>query len=147
VAAYIRKARTASGATAVQIATKNRGRHKIRARRFRPHRRRVGGVAADRPRELEGRSAELDLGLDGGDRGSVIVAKRSRWLIEARWRRLGFDVIDDDAFFQLALGRIVEPTSMIDTSRVADEIGLTSAHRNTFVNVLNVAPQKITGAR
>jgi len=85
---------------------------------------------------------QLDLGLDGGDRGSVIVAKRSRWLIEpieAGGRGLGFDVIDDDAFFQLVLGRIVEPTSMIDTSRVVGEIGLTGltpAHRNTYANAL-----------
>lgn len=57
---------------------------------------------------------ELDLG-GGGERGSVIVSKRSRWLIDAisaAWHRLGLDVIDDEAFFQLVVGRLVEPTSI-----------------------------------
>ncbi|WP_162603202.1 hypothetical protein [Rhodococcus oxybenzonivorans] len=86
---------------------------------------------------LSASQEELDLGLDdGGDRGSVIVAKRSRWLIEAGWRRLGFDVIDD-AFFQPVPGRIVDPTSMIDTIRVVGEIGLAPAHLNTYANALN----------
>jgi hypothetical protein len=40
------------------------------------------------------------------------------------------------AFFQLVLGRLVEPTSMSDTSRVVAEIGLTPAHRNTYANAL-----------
>jgi len=69
----------------------------------------------------------------------VIATKRSRWLIEAietGWRRLGLDAVDDDAFFQLVLGRLVEPTSMSDTSRVVAEIGLTPAHRNTYFNAL-----------
>ncbi|MDJ0429016.1 IS1634 family transposase, partial [Rhodococcus fascians] len=65
--------------------------------------------------------------------------KRSRWLIEAietGWRRLGLDAVDDDAFFQLVLGRLVEPTSMSDTSRVVAEIGLTPAYLNTYANAL-----------
>ncbi|MDX5962582.1 hypothetical protein SIM91_04450 [Rhodococcus opacus] len=45
-------------------------------------------------------------------------------------------MIDDDAFFQLVLGRIVESISMIDASRVVGEIGLAPAHRNTYVNAL-----------
>ena len=40
------------------------------------------------------------------------------------------------AFFQLVLGRLVEPTLMSDTSRVVAEIGLTPAHRNTYANAL-----------
>ena len=69
----------------------------------------------------------------------MIATKRSRWLIEAietGWRRLGLDAVDDDAFFQLVLGRLVEPTSMSDTSRVVVEICLTPAHRNTYANAL-----------
>ncbi|CAG7641321.1 hypothetical protein SIM91_04445 [Rhodococcus opacus] len=93
MAAYIRKVRTASGATAVQIAAKDRGRHKILEHVGSAHT--DGELAAllQTAREkLRAGQQELDLGLDGGDRGSVIVAKRSRWLIEAieaGWRRLG----------------------------------------------------------
>ena len=46
---------------------------------------------------------------------SVIQAKRSRLLIEvieSAWQRLGFDVIDDPAFFQLVTARLVEPTAV-----------------------------------
>ncbi|MDI9952867.1 hypothetical protein ACNJ7E_20930 [Rhodococcus sp. NM-2] len=57
-------------------------------------------------------------------------------VIETGWRRLGFDAIDDDGFFQLVLGRLVEPTSLSDTAPVVGEIGLTPAHRNTYANAL-----------
>ncbi|WP_137725596.1 IS1634 family transposase [Prescottella subtropica] len=140
MAAYIRKVRTASGATAVQIAAKDGGRHKILEHLGSAHT--DGELAAllQAAREkLQAGQQELDLGLGGGERGSVIAAKRSRWLIEAietGWCRLGFDEIDDDAFLQLVLGRLVEPTSMSDTARVVGEIGLTPAHRNTYATAL-----------
>ncbi len=131
MAAYIRKVRTASGATAVQIAVKQGGRRTIVEH--------VGSAHTDSELaalmqlargKLHAGQEELDLGLDvpGNSRKgpSLITAKRSRWLIEAvetAWHRLGFDVIDDEAFFQLVLARIVEPTSMSDTARVVGEIG------------------------
>lgn len=70
---------------------------------------------------------------------SLITAKRSGWLIEVvetAWHRLGFDVLDDEVFFQLVLARLVEPTSMSDTARVVGEIGLEPVHRNTYANAL-----------
>ncbi|MDC3729337.1 IS1634 family transposase, partial [Rhodococcus sp. Rp3] len=62
-------------------------------------------------------------------------------VIAAAWRRLGFDVIDNDAFFQLVAARLVEPTSVADAGRVLREIGIAPAHRNTFVRTL----QRCTG--
>lgn len=56
---------------------------------------------------------ELDLGTTSA--APTIIGKRSRWLIEviaAGWRRLGFDVVDNDAFFQPVAARLVEPTSL-----------------------------------
>ncbi|UTM38027.1 hypothetical protein MX572_04300 [Rhodococcus pyridinivorans] len=127
MAAYIRKVRTASGATAVQIAVKQGGRRTIVEH--------VGSAHTDSElaalmqlarSKLHAGQEELDLGLDvpdGSRKGpSLITAKRSRWLIEAvetAWRRLGFDVLDDGAFFQLVLARLVEPTSMSD--KASDE--------------------------
>ena len=141
MAAYIRKVRTASGATAVQIAAKDGGRHKILEHLGSAHTEGELAALLQAAREkLQAGQQELDLDLGGGgERGSVIATKRSRWLIEAietGWRRLGLDAVDDDAFFQLVLGRLVEPTSMSDTSRVVAEIGLTPAHRNTYANAL-----------
>ncbi|MFD4365832.1 IS1634 family transposase, partial [Rhodococcus sp. NPDC058521] len=142
MAAYIRKVRTASGATAVQIAAKDGGRHKILEHLGSAHTDGELAALVQTAREkLQAGQQELDLdlGFSNEGRGSVIAAKRSRWLIEAittAWCRLGFDVIDDEAFFQLVLGRIVEPTSMSDTNRVVGDIGLTPAHRNTYANAL-----------
>ncbi|MDF3313288.1 hypothetical protein P3H15_51200 [Rhodococcus sp. T2V] len=143
MAAYIRKVRTASGATAVQIAAKDGGRHKILEHLGSAHTDSELAALLQTAREkLHDGQQELDLDLDlggGGERGSVIVSKRSRWLIDAisaAWHRLGFDVIDDEAFFQLVVGRLVEPTSMSDTSRVVGEIGMTPVHRNTYANTL-----------
>lgn len=140
MAAYIRKVRTASGATAVQIAAKDGGRHKILEHLGSAHTDSELAALLQSAREkLQAGQQELDLDLGGDDRGAVISTKRSRWLIETietGWRRLGFDVIDDAAFFQLVLGRLVEPTSMSDTTRVVGEIGLTPAHRNTYASAL-----------
>lgn len=87
---------------------------------------------------------ELNLDLGTTSSAPTITGKRSRWLIEviaAAWRRLGFDVIDNDAFFQLVAARLVEPTSVADAGRVLREIGIAPAHRNTFVRTL----QRCTG--
>jgi len=144
VAACIRKVRTASGATAVRIAAK-RGDHRMIVEH-------VGSAHTDSElvalmqlarSKLHAGQEELDLGLDvpddSGKGASLITAKRSRWLIEAvetAWRRFGFDGLGDDAFFQLVLARLVEPTSMSDTARVVGEIGLDPVHRNTYANAL-----------
>lgn len=38
--------------------------------------------------------------------------------------RLGFDTVGDEAFAQLVLARVVEPTSKADSLRVLDELGV-----------------------
>ncbi|XBH22927.1 hypothetical protein V5R04_06855 [Jonesiaceae bacterium BS-20] len=43
-----------------------------------------------------------------------------------------FDVLEDDAFFQLVLASLVEPTSKFDSVRVVEELGLQAAHLSTF---------------
>ena len=139
--AFIRRVRTASGATAVQIAEKDGRRNKIIEH--------VGSAPTDaelaalletaRGRLLAGQQM-LELGLDGAELGPArIIGKHARWLIETiatGWRNLGFGVIADEAFFQLVLARLVEPTSMSDTARVVGELGMTPVHRNTYANAL-----------
>ena len=70
---------------------------------------------------------ELDLRLGEQDsRQAVVRGQHSRALVDAiagAWRRLGFDVIGDYAFFQLVLAGLVEPTSKPDSMRVFDRAG------------------------
>lgn len=56
--------------------------------------------------------------------------------IRTAYDRLGFAVIDDEAFFQLLLARLVEPTSKSDSIRVLDELGADAKHRSTFTRCL-----------
>ena len=140
--AYLRKVKTASGATAVQIAVKDGRRDRVLEH--------LG--SAHSPAELEallqiGRQKlhqgqlSLDLGLEPAQdpTTATIETKTSQLLIETittAWKRLGFEAINDPAFFQLVTARLVEPTSMSDAARVLAEIGLNPAHRNTFANTL-----------
>lgn len=141
MAAYIRKVRTASGATAVQIAAKQGRRDKVLEHLGSAHTEQELAALLETAREklLAGQQQlDLDLGTNT-DAAAVITGKRSRWLIEVldtAWRRLGFDVIDNEAFFQLVVARIVEATSVADAGRVLGEIGIAPAHRNTFVRTL-----------
>ncbi len=50
---------------------------------------------------------------------------------------MGFDAVRDEAFRQLVLARIIEPTSKADTVRVLEEIGVTSRTRETFMRCLS----------
>ncbi|WP_182358263.1 IS1634 family transposase [Tomitella gaofuii] len=147
MAAYIRKVRTASGATAVQIAEKTGGRRRIVEHLGSAH---TDSELAALLHTARGRleAGQLQLGLDfaaptdapmPAGAPSVITGKRARWLIaviESAWQRLGFDVVDDAAFFQLVLARIVEPTSKSDSVRVLGDLGVAAAHRNTFAAAL-----------
>ncbi len=75
-----------------------------------------GALTAREPTGQE----RLDLGLDdddaggGSSRSGLITGKRSALLwhvLSSVYDRLGFDVVDDDAFKELVLARIIEPTS------------------------------------
>jgi len=145
---FLRKVKTASGATAVQIARRENRRDIVVEHLGSAHTEaELAALMQAGRRKIEAGQGELDLGLEPQqDRGTAIVqAKVSRLLvevIETAWRELRFDVIDDEAFFQLVLARIVEPTSMLDAVRVLAELGLTPAHRNTFSATLRRAGQR-----
>jgi len=57
--------------------------------------------------------------------------------LERVYSDLGFDAVRDEAFRQLVLARITEPTSKADTVRVLEEIGVTSRTRETFMRCLS----------
>src|SRR5699024_12835951 len=90
--------------------------------------------------------ATLDFDTTDKPRVSSAVVKSSRSgilidTIRAVYTRLGFDVVDDEAFFQLVLARLVEPTSKSDSVRVLDELGADVVHRSTFLSCLTRAQE------
>lgn len=140
----MRRVRTASGATAVQIVHK-RGRTVLGIDHV--------GSAHDEGQLsilLEAARARLNAGqemlpiVDGAAGGRPIgepVVESTESLIvwetlEAVYASLGFDRIADDAFKALVLARIIEPTSKADTVRVLAELGVSGPSRVTFMRCL-----------
>jgi hypothetical protein len=141
---FVRRVRTASGATAVQIVHK-RGRAVLGIDHI--------GSAHDeaqlamllqtaRARLHTGQQAlPLEDGSAGGrpigepvveDTASLIVWET----LEAVYASLGLDQIADEAFKALVLARIIEPTSKADTVRVLAELGVPGPTRVTFMRCL-----------
>ena len=162
---YLRKVKTASGATAVQVVVKENGVRRIVEHLGSAHD--EAELAAlmhlGHQRLLAGQQV-LDLGsaFDGGgqapghepgDGGAVrrpaIISRRSGWLIEAIktvYARLGLRNATggDRAFEQMVLARLIEPTTCkADTPRVLSEIGWPApAHRNTLQACLARAQER-----
>jgi len=125
---YIRKVKTKSGGTAVQIEHKDG-----RTRTGITH---IGTAHSDTELSLlcaiayekmhEGQLS-IDFDLDGGDAGLRLMKSYSGLLwgtLESIYHVLGFHEIDDPVFKQLVLARIIEPASKLDTIRILDGLGL-----------------------
>ncbi len=143
---FIRKSAGRSGATKVQIAERRGGRNHILEHVGTA--RSQGELAvlmAQARRRLRPGQESLDLNIDGiadVGRSGVITGKRSAVLWQALatvYTRLGFDVLDDAAFAQLVLARIVEPTSKADSVRVLDELGIAHTSLRTMFRSLQRA--------
>jgi hypothetical protein len=81
-------------------------------------------------------------GMPEQGRAGVITGKRSALLwhvLASVYARLGFDAVNDAAFQQLVLARIIEPTSKADSLRVLDEIGVPHASLRTMFRSLQRA--------
>lgn len=136
---FIRKVKTASGATAVQIAHKEYGRLvKI------DH---IG--SAHTQADLETLLALAKKRLLGGQQNlfkeptsQVKINLRrpvSRLLLQVlteQYTHLGFDQLKDDIFAYLCIARIVEPTSKLDSLRVLTELGITGLSKNRLYRCL-----------
>jgi hypothetical protein len=167
--------RTASGATAVQIAEYVEGRRRIVAHIGSAHTEAELGLLVEHARGLldDAAQGELDLGIEPGPRraqlispvvgaaadaglftrpgrpgrpdaaGRVaapqVVATGSRLLFDVLaevFDSLGFAVLADDAFRDLVIARIVEPTSVMDTGRVLTDLGVSPASEKTMRRTL-----------
>src|SRR5699024_9723223 len=140
---FVRKVPTASGATAVQIADKTGGQYRIveHLGSARTPEDLAALVEAGKAKLRDPGQAALDFETADKPRVSSAVVKSSRSgllvdTIRTVYERLGFDIIDDEAFFQLVVARLVEPTSKSGSVRVLDELGVEVVHRNTFLNCL-----------
>jgi transposase len=136
---YIRKIKTASGATAVQIVRKEKG--EISALYH------IG--SAHNPEELsllmelaskKLHDGQLDLSKEDTNLLKVGIKRTfSAILIEqlrSQYRELGFDRLNDEVFELLCLARIVEPTSKIDSLRVLEDLGIERFDHNKLYRSL-----------
>ena len=139
---FVRRVKTASGATEVQIVRK-RGRTMLN---IEP----IGSAHTDDELALLLQVAEerrhagqlvLDLDDAGPGAGAAAVVEGTSSLIlwetlAGLYADLGLEGLGDDAFRALVLARVIEPTSKADTVRVLTEIGVASPHRVTFMRCL-----------
>jgi len=138
---FVRKVCTASGATAVQIAERQDGRDKVLEHLGSAHTEAelTALLETARTRIYPGQG-ELDLSAGSVPAGqSVITSKSSALLwhvLTAAYARLGFDALGDEAFKQLVLARLVEPTSKADSIRVLDGLGVPHASLRTMFRSL-----------
>lgn len=63
-------------------------------------------------------------------------------VLEKAYADLGFDVLEDEAFKQMVLARLVEPTSVSDTVRVVEDLGISPMHRNSYQASLKRCAQR-----
>ena len=137
--AFIRKIKTTSGATAVQVAYKYKGRIiKI------VH---IGSAHNDEELSIlltlaRKRLQENQLELFPEARSTLRVGiERSfsglLWnTLREQYRQLGFDQLDDEVFEALCIARIVEPTSKLDSLRVLVNLGVDPIDRNKLYRCL-----------
>ena len=87
---------------------------------------------------LEGMNGSVDAGDRAGPAAITSKSNAVLWqVLRTGYDRLGFGVIDDEAFAQLVLARIVEPTSKADSLRVLDDLGIPHASLRTMFRSLH----------
>lgn len=130
--AYVRTVKTSSGATAVQIVWSTRkGSRKIEHLGSAHDEAGIAALKAAAVQRLAAGQAQLDLGLEERSAAEPlpITSSKSALLWEAlctAYAQVGFGKAagSDEAFRQLVLARIIEPTSKSDSLRVIDETGV-----------------------
>jgi len=137
--AFIRKVKTKSGATAVQIIYKNYGQI--------THIEHIGSAHNDfelaalitlAKNQLRG--PQQSLFSDTAD-SLTIHLKQSHsnllWqVLHQEYDQLGFNQLADDVFTSLCIARLVEPTSKIDSLRVLSDLGINEFDRNQLYRCL-----------
>lgn len=141
--AYIRKVKTDSGATAVQIVQKVHGRI-VKLKH-------IGSAHNDvdlkvlidlAKQQLVGNQQSLFRNLVGVSTSPLTVGIKItfsdllRSVLTEQYERLGFNRLADEDFANLCLARIVEPTSKLDSLRVLADLGITGLSKNRLYRCL-----------
>jgi hypothetical protein len=140
--AFIRKVKTASGATAVQIAYKQKGRIvKIDHMGSAHNAEELKMLLALAHKRMQANQLELFQETKPSLRVSI---KRSYsgllWkVLQDEYGKLGFDRLGDEIFEALCIARIVEPTSKLDSLRVLADLGVDPINRNKLYRCLGKA--------
>ncbi|WP_282006861.1 IS1634 family transposase [Propioniciclava sinopodophylli] len=138
---FVRKVKTASGATAVQIVEKRNGQRRILEHVGSAHNEAELAVLMSAAQQrLHGEQDMLDLDpVRRTPAEPVVEHSRSGLLWDAlsgAYQALGFDALADEVFASLVIARLIEPTSKADTIRVLTEVGVRAPHENTLYNCL-----------
>ncbi len=100
-------------------------------------------LVAEAARRLRPGQGALNLGLAGVAGHDAIRGERRRAVgvvvagPDRGAHRLGFGVVDDAAFSQPVLARIIEPTSKVDSLRALDELGIEHTSLRMTARTLN----------
>ena len=137
--AFIRKVKTASGATAVQIVCKQRGRiiriEHIGSAHTEDDLKTLIALAKQRLR-----GSQLSLFAESASPLKISLKRSVSHLLmkilTEQYNLLGFDQLKDDIFTYLCIARIVEPTSKLDSLRVLAELGVTGLSKNRLYRCL-----------
>ncbi|WP_440221064.1 IS1634 family transposase [Dietzia sp. MNB45] len=142
---FVRKVKTSSGATAVQIVEKIRGQRKILEHIGSAHTEsELAALIAVARGKIHAGQQPLDLGLEPEAQvrsgGEAVVRRHSSELLwqtlTSTFNALGFDAVADETFKTLVCARLVEPTSKLDTPRVLDDIGVDAPHLSSIKRAL-----------
>jgi hypothetical protein len=137
--AFIRKVKTSSGATAVQIAYKQKGRIVKIIHIGSAHTEDELNVLLDIARmRLQANQLalfpEVQPALQVGIKRSF---SELLWnSLREQYHRLGFGRLDDEVFEALCIARIVEPTSKLDSLRVLADLGVKPINQNKLYRCL-----------
>jgi transposase len=143
--AFVRKVKTKSGATAVQVARKWRGKIVSLEHLGSAHsEEELATLLALARQRLAGDQLEFftkpDSSLD-----FRIVRSYSGLLWKMLWEgylRLGFDQLQDEVFAALCIARMVEPTSKLDSLRVLADLGVDRYDKNHLFRCLQRVVEK-----
>ena len=142
---FVRKVKTSSGATAVQIVEKIRGQRKILEHIGSAHTEgELAALIAVARGKIHAGQQPLDLGLEPEAQvrsgGEAVVRRHSSELLwqtlTSTFDALGFNAVADETFKTLVCARLVEPTSKLDTPRVLDDIGVDAPHLSSIKRAL-----------
>lgn len=140
--AYIRKVKTASGATAVQIAYKQHGKILRLIHMGSAHTEdELTMLVALARKRLQ--ANQLDLFPEENSALRMGITRSFSGLLwdtlQEQYRRIGFEPLEDEVFKALCLTRMVEPTSKIDSLRVMADLGVDPFDRNKLYRCLQKA--------